>query len=93
MHPVIHETPLGATAGFRQFLQKKTPEAVPRVLGVEAEHPNDAGPVSLVAAEEFSADPEVACVCVGLRTDLEGEAEPEASEPGPPIPLSANFPA
>ena len=23
MHPVIHETPLGATAGFRQFIKEK----------------------------------------------------------------------
>ena len=28
----------------------------------------------------------------GLRTDFEGEAEPEASEPRPAISLSTNFP-
>ena len=62
-------------------------------METEAEQPDVAAPVSLVAAEEISADPEVAFACVGLRTYFEGEAEPEASEPRPPIPLSTNFPA
>ena len=85
MHPVIHETSLGATAGYRQFMQEKTPEVVPRVLEVEAEHPDDVALVALVAAEEISAYLEVALACVGLRTVFEGEVEPEVSEPGPPI--------
>ena len=92
MHPVIH-TSLGALAGFRQFIQEKTPEVVPRILEVDAEDPDDVALVSLVLAEEISAYPEVACTCVGLRTYFEGEVEPEASEPGPPMPLSANCPA
>ena len=39
MHPVIHETPLEATAGFRQFFKELAPEAVPRHAEAEAEQP------------------------------------------------------
>ena len=42
-------------------------EAVPRHVETEVEQPDVAAPVSLVAAEEVSADPEVALACVGLR--------------------------
>ena len=84
---------LGATAGFRQFIKEFAPEVVPRDVEAEAEQPDVAAPVSLVVAEDISAYLEVACACVGLGTDFEGEVEPEASEPGPPMPLSANLPA
>ena len=63
---------------------------MPRHVEAEAEQPDVAAPVSLVAAEEDSADPAVALACVGLRIDFESEAEPEASEPA--IPLQANLP-
>ena len=88
MHPVIHETPLGATAGFRQFIKELAPEAVPPHVETEAEEQDVAAPVSLVAAE-VSADPEVALACIGLRTDC--ESKPEALEPT--IPLPTNLPA
>ena len=91
MHPVIHETSFGATAGFRQFIKDLGPEAVRRHVDAEAEEPDVAAPVSLVAAEEVSADTEVTLACVGLRTDLEGETEPEALEPT--ITLQASLPA
>jgi hypothetical protein len=55
MHPVIHDTPLGATAGFRQFVKELAPEAVPRHVEAEAEQPDVAAPVLLVAAEEVLA--------------------------------------
>ena len=69
-------------------IKEKTPEVAPRDVETEAEHPDDAAPVSLVAAEEIAAYPEVAFACVGLRTDFANEAALEASEPRPPIPLS-----
>ena len=65
---------------------------MPRALEVEAENPDDVALVLLVVAEDISADLEVEFAGVGVRRDFEGEVEPEASEPGPPIPLSANFP-
>ena len=40
-------------AGFRQFIQEKTPEVVPHVLEVEAEHPDDVALVLLVVAEDI----------------------------------------
>ena len=93
MHPIIHETSLGATAGFRHFMKEFPPEAVPRDVEAEGEQPYVAAPVLLVAAEDISAAPEVAFACVWLRTDVEGETEPEASEPIAAIPLSTNIPA
>ena len=91
MHPVIHETPLGATAGFRQFIKEKTPEFVPQDVEVEAEQPHVVALVVLVVAEEVSADLDVALACMWLRTDFENKTEPEALEPT--IPLQANLPA
>ena len=91
MHPVIHETPLGVTAGFRHFIKELAPDAVPRHEEAEAGQPDVAAPVELVAADEVLADPEVALACVGLRTDVESDAAPEALEPR--IPLQSNFPA
>ena len=51
-HQVIHETPLGATAGLRQFIKELAPEAVPRHVDAEAEQLDVAAPVSLVAAKK-----------------------------------------
>ena len=52
MHPVIHETPLGATAGFRQFIKELAPEVVPQYVEVEAEEPDVVAIGALVFAEE-----------------------------------------
>ena len=91
MHPVIHETPLGAPAGLTQFTKEHAPEVVPRKVAADAEEPDLASlaleaTVSYVVVDEVQADLGIALACVGLRTDFEGDAEPEVTEPTPPLP-------
>ena len=75
MHPVIHETPVGAPEGLTRLAREFTPEALPRMEATKAEEPDDAlpaleAPVSLVPEEE-QTDPGVALACVGMRADFE----------------------
>ena len=60
MIPATHETSIGATAEFRQFIKELAPEVVPWHVEAQAEEPDVAEFVSFGVAEEVSADPEVA---------------------------------